>query len=158
LYDLEILMLRLSNLADYAVLILVQSTREDSQRLSATRTAAATGLPVPTVAKVTGLLAKAGLITGQRGAGGGFELARPADAISVADIIEAVDGPIALTHCVEGITDCAIETSCQMKAPWQVINRVMKDALGSISLSDLSRAATSPASLPLSLRLDAQHG
>jgi FeS assembly SUF system regulator len=151
-------MLRLSNLADYAVLILVQAARQDTQRLSATRTAAATGLPVPTVAKVTGLLAKAGLITGQRGAGGGFALARPAGDISVADIIEAVDGPIALTHCVDGVTDCAIGSHCQMKAPWQVINRVMKDSLGSISLTDLAQSTIAPELLVASRKLEAQHG
>ncbi len=134
-------MLRLTNLADYAVLTLVQAAQTADQRLSATSVAAATGLPVPTVAKVAGLLARAGLIRSQRGIGGGFELARAAEDISVATIIEAVDGPIALTHCVDGPGDCMIEKSCQMKAPWQVINRALKDSLSSVSLAELARAS-----------------
>ncbi len=138
-------MLRLTNLADYAVVVLVQAAQAAEQRVSATSVAAATNLPVPTVAKVTGLLARAGLITAQRGSGGGFQLARTADAITVADIIEAVDGPIALTHCIDGGLECGIEKSCQLKAPWQVINRVLKDSLASVSLADLARSASMPA-------------
>ncbi len=138
-------MLRLTNLADYAVLTLVQAAQSADQRLSATSVAAATGLPVPTVAKVAGLLARAGLIRSQRGMGGGFELARAAEDISVAMIIEAVDGPIALTHCVDGPGDCMIEKSCQMKAPWQVINRALRDSLSSVSLAELARASAVPA-------------
>jgi FeS assembly SUF system regulator len=147
-------MLRLTNLADYAVVVLVQTAQTTDRRASATSVAAATGLPVPTVAKVAGLLARAGLVTAQRGGGGGFQLARETDAISVAQIIEAVDGPIALTHCVEGVVDCAIEGSCQMKAPWQVINRVLKDSLGSISLADLVRSTATSARPPV---LESQH-
>jgi FeS assembly SUF system regulator len=145
-------MLRLTNLADYAVVVLVQAAQATDQRLSATSVAAATGLPVPTVAKVAGLLARAGLIVAQRGIGGGFQLAHASSAISVADIIEAVDGPIALTHCVDGGSDCGIEKSCQLKAPWQVINRVVRESLTSVTLADLVRstahqAFTTPAPL-----------
>jgi FeS assembly SUF system regulator len=135
-------MLRLTNLADYAVVILVQAAQTTDRLVSAGSIAATTGLPVPTIAKITGLLAKAGLVTSQRGAGGGFQLARPADAISVTQVIEAVDGPIALTHCTESVHDCSFENLCQLKAPWQVINRVVKDSLTSVTLADLVRATT----------------
>lgn len=149
-------MLRLTNLADYAVVVLVQAAQSADQRLSASSVAAATGLPIPTVAKVTGQLARAGLVTAQRGSGGGFRLARAAGAISVADIIEAMDGPIALTHCIDGGLACSIEKSCQVKAPWQVINRVLKDSLASVSLADLAGpAALSPVTAHEELHRDA---
>lgn len=140
-------MLRLTNLADYAVVILVQAAQTTDKLVSATSVAAVTGLPVPTIAKITGLLAKAGLIVSQRGAGGGFQLARAAYAISVTQIIEAVDGPIALTHCVESVHDCSFEKSCQLKAPWQVINAVVRDSLTSVSLADLVRATARPVAM-----------
>jgi FeS assembly SUF system regulator len=138
-------MLRLTNLADYAVVILLQTAQAADRLTSPAAIAATTGLPVPTIAKITGLLAKAGLVTSQRGAGGGFQLAHPADRISVAQIIEAVDGPIALTHCVETVHDCGFESACQMKAPWQVINRVVRGSLDAMSLADLVRSTAKPA-------------
>jgi FeS assembly SUF system regulator len=134
-------MLRLTNLADYAVVIMMHTARSVDARLSAATVAAETGLPVPTVAKVTGLLSRAGLLASQRGAAGGFQLARPAHDIHVAEIIEAVDGPIALTQCVEPrSSDCGLEGSCVMREPWQVINRTVRDALVGVRLDALCHA------------------
>jgi FeS assembly SUF system regulator len=134
-------MLRLTNLADYAVVIMVHAAHSAAARHSAASVAGETGLPVPTVAKVTGLLARAGLLVSQRGATGGFQLARPAGEIDVATIIEAVDGPIALTQCVEPRTaDCSLEGSCVMREPWQIINRTVRDALAGVRLDQLTHA------------------
>ena len=104
-------MLRLSKLTDYAVVVLVRLSRETGVQTSP-GIAATTGIPEPTVAKVLKTLAAGGLVASQRGARGGYRLLRPLAAIPVADVIAAVDGPIALTACVEGST-----VECEMPVP-----------------------------------------
>jgi FeS assembly SUF system regulator len=133
-------MVRLTNLADYAVVLLAHAASQpEGTRLSAGGVAEATGIPLPTVAKVASLLSKAGLLASQRGAGGGFQLARAAGEISIADVIEAVDGPIALTSCVEhGAGDCAHTSLCAMRPHWQMINGRVRDALAGLSLVDVA--------------------
>ncbi len=131
-------MLRLTNMADYAIVILVHAARAGDGRLSAAHLAQTTAIPLPTVAKILSALARAGLVASQRGGAGGFVLARPLASISVADIIEAVDGPIALTTCSEGGGDCTLELSCAMRDPWKVINRTVRQSLNTISLASLS--------------------
>jgi FeS assembly SUF system regulator len=131
-------MLRLTNMADYAVVILVHAARAADGKLNAATTAQATGVPAPTVSKVLSALTKAGLVTSQRGAAGGYVLARPLSDISIADIIEAVDGPIALTTCADGGGECGLELSCAMRDPWKVINRTVRHSLHSISLASLA--------------------
>ena len=99
--------------------------------------AAETGLPVPTVQKLVSKLSAAGLLRSVRGAGGPLQRARPAAAISVADIVEAVEGPIALTACVEG-QDCTIGHDCSVRPHWPVINTALRGALADIPLTRLS--------------------
>src|SRR5688500_926182 len=102
--------MRLTHLADYAVVLMTAAARRDAgARLSATELAADTGVPLPTAQKLMGQLASAGLLTSVRGAGGGFALARPVTDISLAEIVEAVEGPIAMTVCSghDGASDCA---------------------------------------------------
>lgn len=109
-------------------------------RTSAAELAEETGLPVPTVQKVVSKLTAAGLLRSARGAGGGLQLARPAAAISLADIVEAVEGPIALTSCVdEGRHDCALEGSCAVQPHWPIVNKALRGALANISLVQLAR-------------------
>ncbi|MGQ7830412.1 SUF system Fe-S cluster assembly regulator [Altererythrobacter sp. Z27] len=129
--------MRLSNLADYAVVTMGAAARHcGGGRTSATELAEETGLPLPTVQKLVSVLGKAGLLRSVRGAGGGLQLARPAAAITVADIVEAVEGPIALTQCVEG-QDCAVDHACSVKPHWPVINQALRDALAGIPLTQL---------------------
>jgi FeS assembly SUF system regulator len=134
---------RLSNLADYAVVIMSAAARMgDDARLSATILAAKTGVPLPTTQKLLGRLAAAGLFRSARGGGGGFLLTRPAADISLADVIEAVEGPIAMTSCVEGHPNhCALEGACQVRPHWGPVNNAIKGALSSVSLASLSGAA-----------------
>jgi Rrf2 family protein len=109
-------------------------------RVSAAELAHETGLPVPTVQKLVSTLTAAGLLRSIRGAGGGLQLARPAAAISLADIVEAVEGPIALTSCVDhGKHDCALETCCSVRPHWQVVNQALRGALADIPLTRLAR-------------------
>jgi FeS assembly SUF system regulator len=132
---------RLSSLADYAVVMMSAAARHcgASCRLNATALAGETGLPLPTVQKLVSKLSAAGLLESARGTGGGFRLARPPAAISVADIVEAIEGPIALTTCVDsGRHDCAVEGSCRIKPHWNAVNDAVKGALASVSLANLN--------------------
>jgi len=131
--------MRLSNLADYAVVTMSAAARHcGGSRTSAAELAAETGLPTPTVQKLVSTLSKAGLLRSVRGAGGGLQLARPAAAITVADIIEAVEGPIALTQCVE-THDCDYEHGCSVRPHWPIINQALRGALADIPLTRLAR-------------------
>ena len=134
-------MLRLSNLADYGVVVMTAIARSQPQGglLSATQVSVLTAIPVPTVAKLLGQLARAGLLTSQRGVAGGFAIAGAAAGISLADIIEAIDGPIALTHCGQPESDCCdLAAFCQVRPHWAPVNRAIHDALSAVSLAELS--------------------
>ena len=139
--------MRLSSMADYAVVTLCAAARHcGGARTSATELAEETGLPLPTVQKVVSQLSKAGLLRSSRGAGGGLQLARPAAAISLADIVEAIEGPIALTTCVEGGKhDCAIERTCSVRPHWGLVNETLRGALADVPLTRLARMESVPA-------------
>jgi len=133
--------MRLSSLADYAVVTMAAAARHcgGMARVNATSLAEETGLPLPTVQKLVSKMSSAGLIESSRGTGGGFRLSRPPRAITLADIVEAIEGPIALTACVDqGKADCAVEASCHVKPHWNVVNTVVRDALAAVSLADLA--------------------
>ncbi len=128
-------------MADYAVVTMSAAARHcGGVRVSAAQLAQETGLPAPTVQKLVSRLTAAGLLRSIRGAGGGLQLARPAAAISLADIVEAVEGPIALTACVEqGRHDCALERSCSVRPHWTVVNEALRGALAQVPLSRLAQ-------------------
>lgn len=133
--------MRLSNLADYAVVTMSAAARHcGGGRTSAGELAAETGLPAPTVAKVVSRLTAAGLLRSVRGAHGGLQLARPAAAITLADIVEAVEGPIALTQCADGVNhDCALDAHCRVKPHMGIVGAKVRGALGAVSLMELAR-------------------
>jgi FeS assembly SUF system regulator len=136
-------MIRLTNLADYGVVLMCQMAKAPEDLHSAFKLGQGTGIPVPTVSKILGALSKAGLLNSQRGLKGGFVMNRKPQDISMADIIEAIDGPIALTNCIEQTPgDCCFEVGCSMRPHWQAINGAIKGALSGISLDEI---ATSPA-------------
>ncbi|WP_156255420.1 SUF system Fe-S cluster assembly regulator [Sandarakinorhabdus oryzae] len=147
--------MRLTNLADYAVVVMAAAAREPGAKLSAARVAELTAIPSPTVAKLMGTLARGGLLTASRGVSGGFTLARDPTAISVAQVVEAVDGPIALTSCAGGdVHDCAMEGHCAIRGHWGPINQAVRGALAAVTLADLvqpvaAAAPQHPASVPL---------
>jgi FeS assembly SUF system regulator len=135
--------MRLSHLADYAVVLMTAAARREAeQRLSATELSMETGVPLPTAQKLMGQLATAGLLSSARGAAGGFALSRPATAISLADIVEAVEGPIAMTVCSEGRTDCALDAHCRIKPHMGVVGNAVRGALGAVSLTSLCDPAS----------------
>lgn len=144
--------MRLSSLADYAVVMMSACARHCGERaldangnrkltqLNAAELALETGLPLPTVQKLVSKLSHAGLLRSVRGAGGGFRLARPAATMTLADVIEAIEGPIALTSCVDsGKHDCALEGSCRVQPHWPVVNNAVRGALAGINLTSLAR-------------------
>ncbi len=140
--------MRLSNLADYAVITMCQAAVHCGDgRVSAAELAAETGLPVPTVQKLVSKLTAAGLLRSLRGAHGGLQLGRPAAAITVADIVEAIEGPISLASCIDHVP-CDFEAGCSMKPHWPIINKALRGALAGISLAQL-RSPPAPRPLPL---------
>ena len=132
--------MRLSSMADYAVVTMSAAARHcGGARISAAQLADETGLPVPTVQKLVSRLSAAGLLRSSRGIGGGLKLARPAAAISLADIIEAVEGPIALTPCVdEGRNLCALDGGCSVKPHWSIVGNAVRGALAEVPLTRLA--------------------
>jgi len=141
-------MIRLTNLADYGVVLMCHMAGAPKNLYSAVYLSKDTGIPVPTVSKIMGALSKAGLLTSHRGLKGGFRLERAPEDISVANVIEAVDGPIALTNCIEHAPgDCCYESVCSMKPHWQVINTVIRKGLDSITLDEIASPAPAIASL-----------
>ena len=140
-------MLRISKLTDYATVIMADLAGRDGECCSSPVVAESTRLEAPTVAKVLKTLARAGLIESVRGVNGGYRLSQPARAISVASIIRAMEGPIALTECGLEPGRCTREHDCHLKGNWQRIGETVERALESLSLADLS------SSLPPRIRL-----
>ena len=135
--------MRLSSMADYAVVTMSAAARHcGGVRVSAAQLAEETGLPVPTVQKLVSRLTAAGLLRSSRGVGGGLKLARPAAAITLADIIEAVEGPIALAPCGDSTrSDCAIDSCCSVKPHWGLVSTAVRGALAEVPLTRLAEAA-----------------
>ena len=134
-------MLRLSKLTDYAVVVLVRLAGTDQVVQTSPRIAADIGIPEPTVAKVLKLLAGARLVASQRGARGGYRMLRPLADIPVAEVIAAIDGPIALTACVGGAASCCeSEHLCPMRGRWDPVNDAIRRALTGITLADMQDA------------------
>ena len=133
--------MRLTHLADYAVVMMTAAARrEPSARLSATELADETGVPLPTAQKLMQKLAAHGLLVGQRGSGGGYALARPVGEISLADIVEAVEGPIVLTMCADGVNhECALDQHCRVKPHMSVVGDAIRTSLSAVSLQELAR-------------------
>jgi FeS assembly SUF system regulator len=134
--------MRLTHFADYAVVMMTAAARrEPSARLSAAELALETGVPLPTAQKLMGKLACAGLLTSARGAGGGFALSRPVSDISLADIVEAVEGPIAMTQCSgsDEVSDCALDAHCRVKPHMGIVGAKVRGALHAVSLAELAQ-------------------
>jgi FeS assembly SUF system regulator len=134
--------MRLTHLADYAVVMMTAAARRPAAaRLTATELADETGVPLPTAQKLMQRLSQAGLLVGQRGSGGGYVLAREVSQISLADIVEAVEGPIAMTQCSgsDEPSDCALDAHCRVKGHMGIVGAKVRGALGAVSLLELAQ-------------------
>jgi len=127
-------MIILSKLADYGVIVATHLAAHPERQETAAAVATGTRLPQATVAKLLKALAHAGLVTGTRGAAGGYRLGRPAGAISVAEVVAAIDGDIGMTQCSVHADDCERTTYCPTRPHWAAINRAVGEALSAVSL------------------------
>lgn len=134
-------MFKLSRMADYGVVVLSRMARNQGAVVTAAELADRTGLPQPTVAKTLKLLTRGGLLASHRGTQGGYSLDRAPERVTVTEIITALDGPVALTACVDGSDDsCAVESLCPIRGHWERVNDAVKGALDSVTLADLTAA------------------
>jgi FeS assembly SUF system regulator len=132
--------IRLSKLADYGIVMMTHMARHPERQHNAAEIASESHIPQPMASKILKALVRSGLLVSHRGAKGGYGLARAAGAITVADVIKALDGPIALTACIEdGPGECDIEWVCPARANWQRINDAIRHALDSITMAEMAQ-------------------
>jgi FeS assembly SUF system regulator len=132
-------MLRITKQSDYGIVLMTLFAGGEPGRVHSTRDLAkGARLPLPTVSKILKALARAGLLQSHRGVKGGYRIARDASRITVEEIIRALEGPIAITECIEEGSDCEIEGTCPVRGNWQRINAAVKDALAAIPLSEMA--------------------
>jgi FeS assembly SUF system regulator len=130
-------MIILSKLADYGVIVATHLALAPNRQENAASVAAATRLPLATVAKVLKALAHAGVVTATRGAAGGYRLARSAGVISIAEVVAAIDGDIGLTQCSIHVDECAHTNYCPTRPHWASINRAVGEALRAVTLDEM---------------------
>ena len=141
-------MLRISRLTDYATVLLAALAGEPGRVRTATALADETHIAAPTVSKLLKQLQRAGLVTSTRGLHGGYQLSRPPAQISAATILDALEGPLALTDCAAGHGNCEIEDSCRVSRVWQRLNLAIRRALYDVTLAQLAGIDVAPARLP----------
>ena len=147
-------MLRISKLTDYAIIVLGYMAREPARIYAATDLSDAVGVAVPTVSKILKALARAEVLKSIRGAKGGYRLLSSPENISVAAVINALEGPIALTECGLEHDPCRQSAHCQTRSNWAVINRAIQTALESVTLSDMAVPMAKP---PEEIRIPVSH-
>ena len=148
-------MIRISRMADYALLV-VFKMRSFDELITLSRLCELTNLPLPTIRKLMRALTLSNLVTSVRGPHGGYKLSSQPDQTSIAEVIEAIDGPIALTECAKSDGgDCQIASSCELKENWNIVNRLISDALHNVTLDamgdipmDIKRLQSSIIRLP----------
>ena len=141
-------MLRISRLTDYATVLLATLAAEPQRVQTAASLAEQTRIAAPTVSKLLKQLHRAGLVTSTRGLHGGYQLARPAAQISAAAILDALEGPVALTDCAVGHGNCDIEETCRVGRVWQRLNLAIRRGLYEVSLAQLAGLDGAPTRLP----------
>jgi FeS assembly SUF system regulator len=137
-------MLRVTKLADYGIVMLTHFAARRGGSCNARDIANAIRLPLPVASKVLKLLSKAGLLSSQRGTKGGYSLARPPEEITVADVIRALEGPIAVTECTDTSRDCDLQLGCPVRTNWHLINRAIQSALEKITLAEMTQPLHQP--------------
>src|SRR6202045_3637700 len=131
-------MLRMSRLTDYATVLLAALAGEPERVQTAASLAEQTRIAPPTVSKLLKQLQRAGLVASTRGLHGGYQLAKPATQISAAAILDALEGPLALTDCSVGHGNCDIEATCRVGKVWQRLNLAIRPSLYEVSLARLA--------------------
>jgi FeS assembly SUF system regulator len=129
--------IRITKHTDYGIVLLTHMAADQERQYNAPDLAAEARLPLPMVSKILKLLARERLLLSHRGVKGGYSLARRPEAISMAEIIAALEGPIAITECIDLSGDCAHERICPARSNWHVINMALRSALEGISLAEM---------------------
>jgi FeS assembly SUF system regulator len=137
-------MLRVSRLTDYATVVMTCLAARPEAVLSAVQIAEEAHLELPTVSKLLKSLGHAGLVESFRGANGGYRLARPAGHISLAEIVEAMEGPLSMTECSVNVGNCDHESYCTVRGNWRRINTVVERALRAMSLAEMLEPEPQP--------------
>ena len=132
-------MVRISKMADYALVVLKLMCINGERSLSAASIADLTQLPVPSVRKTLLNLASFGLVSSVRGTKGGYQLAKDSHDITILEVVEAIDGPIFVNHCADSQYHCSIETQCEMSTHWQWVNRQFRQLLFGLSVYEMSQ-------------------
>jgi FeS assembly SUF system regulator len=132
-------MLRVTKLADYGIVLLTHFAEDPAIPYTAREIAAATKLPPPIVSKILKLLSKSGILNSHRGIKGGYALARLPETISLASIIRALEGPIAITQCSDAAKDCGLQGGCPIQTNWHLINQAIHSTLDKITLAQMTR-------------------
>jgi FeS assembly SUF system regulator len=135
-------MLRVTKLADYGIVMLTYFAANRENTYTARDMARIVQLPLPVVSKVLKLLGKSRLLTSQRGTKGGYGLARDPQEITVANVIRALEGPIAVTECIALNRDCSLELGCPVRTNWHLINYAIQSALEKITLAEMTKPLT----------------
>ena len=131
-------MMRINKLTDYSIIIMTEIAAMRSTKVhTAKEIAKRTNIPLPTVTRLLKKLSNDKLLTSQRGSQGGYALAESSTTISIASIIESIEGPIALTECSTNECACSYESKCSVEVPWQKINKTVKSALEEIKLNEM---------------------
>jgi Rrf2 family protein len=147
-------MLRLSKKSDYALIAMKHlAAQADRGASSAREIALQYDIPVELLAKVLQRLVRRGLLVSHQGTRGGYRLARPAVSISIADVIQAIDGPLTMTACSEDDLTCGQYSSCSVRDPlWRIKDRIVA-ALASCTVMDLTvDVPATPAAMPVTLK------
>jgi FeS assembly SUF system regulator len=147
-------MLRISRLTDYATVLLAALAESPDRVQTSGCLAEQTKLALPTVSKLLKQLQRAGLVTSTRGLRGGYQLARPATEITAGAILDALEGPVALTDCASGHSQCGLQKSCRVGHAWQRLNLTIRRSLDEVNLAQLAGLATAPEPRVLALERD----
>lgn len=143
-------MLRISKLTDYGTVVLAHLASQPERQLAAAEVAERTHIALPTVSKVLKTLQRSGLVTSTRGSHGGYQLAQPAAEITAAKILDALEGPFAITECSGQHSSCGIESNCRVGHVWQRVNAAIRRALNDVTLAQLAGIErSSSTSVPL---------
>ena len=150
-------MLRISKLTDYGTVILAHLASQPDRQFAAAEVAERTRIALPTVSKVLKRLQRAGLVSSTRGSLGGYQLAQPASEITAAKILDALEGPFAITECSGQHSNCGIESNCRVGHVWQRVNGAIRRALTDITLAQLAGLERGTTSVPLTRLVRASH-
>jgi FeS assembly SUF system regulator len=146
-------MLRIGKLTDYATVILATLAADRSRLLNAGTLAERTHIASPTVSKLLKQLHRAGLVNSTRGTHGGYQLSRDPESISAAAILDALEGPVALTDCSAGSGNCGIEHSCSVGRTWQRLSMAIRRSLNEVTLAELAGLDNRTTPMPIEREL-----